>query len=118
MQVRDIENFPAELQTLALPRQNPPLGERHIQASIAVSANYISRSTLSRKGMSEVAERCCRIAKHANVTADRVFKMTDLRPGHHVRDTLLIPVRRPEVAVINCEWEAAGPSSEAGKLPA
>src|ERR1700687_2667996 len=44
--------------------------------------------------------------------------MSRLRPRHHLGDTLLVPIRGPEVTVVDGERETAGPASQTGKLPA
>src|SRR5438309_577948 len=68
--------------------------------------------------MSEVIiERGRGVSEYAD-GALRISVMPNLRPGHHIRDTLLIPIRRPEITVIYGERETAGPACQAGELPA
>src|SRR5579864_4274660 len=113
MQVRDIEDLPAELQALALIRQLPPLGERHIQPGVAIPAYHIPRSALTGERMSKVVIEGVRgVGEHADSSLC-ISVMSKLWPCHHVCDTLLIPVRRPEVTVIHRERETAGPASQA-----
>src|SRR6266403_1365196 len=45
MEVRNVENFPPELQAvLPLERQNPALAQAHVPTGVALSANNISRA--------------------------------------------------------------------------
>src|SRR5262249_55756425 len=65
----------------------------------------------------EVGERGGRVGEHA----DRAIWLSEMAgpwPGNHLSDTLLVPVRGPEIAVIDGEGEPAGPAGQAGKLPA
>src|SRR5713226_4489872 len=118
MKVRHVENLPAELQTVAFPRHLPALAQGHIQAGVAISADHVSRTALARERMNEVViERVGWVGENTDRTI-WLFEMAGPRPGDHLSDTLLIPVRGPEVTVIHGEGEAAGPAGQARKLPA
>src|ERR1700731_937384 len=110
MQVGHIEDFPAELQTVSLPRHFPALVQRHVQASIAISTNYVSGAGLPGIRMHKVSEGRGRIGEDADCPGDRIPMMPNLRPGGHPSDPLLGPIGWPEVAVIHGEREAAGPA--------
>src|SRR5260370_12781159 len=66
--------------------------------------------------MLEVKKSRRRIGENADRTLG-IPVMPELGPSDHLRDALLVPVCGPEVAVIHGEGEAAGPASQAGKLP-
>src|SRR5712691_1364032 len=118
MKVGHVENLPAELQTLAFPRHLPAFAQSHVQTSIPVSANYVSRTGLAGERMLEVGEGGHRIGENAHGTVARIPMTPNLGSGDHLTDTLLVPVCRPEVTVIHREREAAGPPRHARKLPA
>src|SRR5229473_6736571 len=118
MEVGHVENLPAELQTLAFPRHLPAFAQSHVQTSIPISANYVSRTGLAGERMLEVAESGYRIGENAHGTVGGIPVMADLGFGDHLTDTLLVPVCRPEVTVIHRKREAAGPPGHTRKLPA
>src|SRR3989442_15983335 len=117
MEVRDVENLPAELQAVAFPRHLPALAQGHIQTGVAIPANHISRTAFAGERMPKVVESRRRIGENADGTGVRIPVMPDLGSGDHLTDTLLAPVRRPEVAVIKGEGESTRPPSQARKLP-
>src|ERR1700687_23774 len=111
MKVGDIEYIPAELQG-TLPWHLPAFAKRHIQVSVAIPANHIARSALTRKRVSEVGIRCRGVGENADRPGDGIFIMSDLRPCHHLGDALLVPVGGPEVAIVDGEGKTAGPSTD------
>src|SRR5258708_270951 len=118
MEIGHVENLPTELQILAFPRHLPAFAQSHIQTRIPISSNHVSRTGLAGEGMLKVVESSHRIGENAHGTVGRIPVMPDLGSSDHLTDTLLVPVCRPEVAVINRKGEAAGPPGHARKLPA
>src|ERR1700687_5719798 len=112
MQVGHVEDFPAELQTVSLPGHFPALVQRHVQASIAISTNYVSGAGLPGIRMHKLSEGRGWIGEGADCTGDRISMMPDRRSGDHASDPLLVPIGWPEVAVIHGEREATGPTRD------
>src|ERR1700687_334993 len=111
MKVGDIEYVPAELQG-ALPWHLPTFAQRHIQVSVAIPANHVARSALTGKRVSEVGIRRRGIGENADRPRDRILIMSGLRPCYHLSDALLVPVGRPEVAVVDGKGKTAGPPTD------
>src|SRR5262249_20023538 len=106
--VRHIKYFPAELEAVTLHRQQPALGQRHIETCKSISSDGVARPASTRERMNVVvSERGGRIREDAD-RAIRLTKMTRSRLDNHLGDALLIPVRWPEVAIVYGEGEAAG----------
>src|SRR4029077_14630865 len=118
MEVGHVENLPAELQTLAFPRHLPAFAQSHVQTSIPIAANHVSRTSFAGERMLEVVESSHRTGENAHRTVGGIPVMPDLRSGDHLTDTLLVPVCSPVVTVIHRKREPAGPAGHARKLPA
>src|ERR1700751_335492 len=116
MQVRDVENFPAELQALAFRRQLPALVQGHVERSKAISANDISRTGLSWIGVRKIVKGCHRIDESTDRTGRDVTP--HLRASDHLADALFVPIGRPEITVVHAEWVSARPACYSGELPA
>ena len=117
MEIGHVENFPAKLQALALHRHLPTLVQRDIQTGEAIAANHVSGASLARIRMDEVGECGGRITENADRTGNRIPVMSELRAGGHLGYALLVPVGRPEVAIVYGEREAAGPAGHARHFP-
>src|SRR5579864_2649454 len=117
MEIRHVENFPPELEAVAFERHHPSLAQGHIQTGVAISTDHIAGTTLPGERMLKIGKGRGRIGENAD-GAIRLSEMSGARPRDQLGDALLVPVGGPEVAVIYSEGEAAGPASQAGKLPA
>src|SRR3974390_1661610 len=117
MKIRYVEDFPPELQTVSLPRHEPTLVERHVQSSIAISAHCVAGAALPRIGMNEVVE-CVRWGRKHTDGSVGLAEVTSLRTRDHGRDALLIPVCRPEIAIVYREGMPARPTRKTRKFPA
>src|SRR5207244_13213393 len=116
MEVRDVENLPAELQAVAFPRHLPALAQGHIQTGVAIPANHISRTAFAGERMPKVVESRRRIGENADGTGVRIPVMPDLGSGDHLTDTLLVPGCSPAVTVIHGDGERECPPTQSVQL--
>src|SRR5258708_9318302 len=117
MEIGHVENLPTELQILAFPRHLPAFAQSHIQTRIPISSNHVSRTGLAGEGMLKVVESSHRIGENAHGTVGRIPVMPGLGSSDHQTETLLVPVCRPEVAVINRNGKPLAPRATPDNSP-
>src|SRR5437588_7297450 len=76
VKVRHVEYFPSELQAVALDGHLPALVQCHVEGGESVSPDYVSRSSLPRKGMYEVVECGSGIGKSAHSASSEIAMMS------------------------------------------
>src|SRR5262249_29939610 len=118
MKIGYVEDFPTELQAVALHRHFPALAQGHVQTGVTIASNDIARTTSTRKRMDEVILECVRRVSENADRAIGLLEMSGTGLGHHLRNPLLVPICGPEVAVIYGEGKSAGPAGQSGELPA
>ncbi len=87
----------------------PALAQTHVPACEAISAKDISRAALAWERMNEVAQGGSWIGKNAD-GAVRLFEYARLWNGDQLAASLLVPVRGPELTIIDTKGEAGGPA--------
>src|SRR5260370_22253080 len=116
-EVRHVEDLPAELQGMTLPRHVPPLAQAHIQARVAISAERIARTALTGEWMNEIVQRGRGVSKNADCSGNGILENSRLRLPNHQPAALFVPVCGPELTVVHGERKPGGPAKQSGELP-
>src|ERR1700691_5878088 len=115
--VGEVENLPAELQVLGF-GDGPPLAEAGIDAEIAGSAKLAALSRLAGVGVAEVALGGGRVLEKSRITV-LIDKLASLRSGAvQDRGRGKFPVGGKRWEGFDGSGESAGPTRQAGELPA